>query len=81
MRVAVIPSEARNPPSITMPRTERFLTWQTPPACYRHVRNDEFEVFQQAVRRPGLRLRRKARQMNWALASEGSALLFGILET
>jgi len=30
MRFAVIPSEARNPSSITMPRKERFLTSQTP---------------------------------------------------
>jgi len=30
MRFAVIPSEARNPSSIRMPRKERFLTSQTP---------------------------------------------------
>jgi len=30
MRFAVIPSEARNPSSIKMPRKERFLTSQTP---------------------------------------------------
>ncbi len=30
MCFAVIPSEARNPSSIKMPRKERFLTSQTP---------------------------------------------------
>ena len=35
MRVAVIPSEARNPCSITMPSKEKFLTSQTPPAAGR----------------------------------------------
>jgi len=30
MRFAVIPSEARNPSSMRMPRKERFLTSQTP---------------------------------------------------